>query len=110
MTSVPSLPAGDRALYSQLHQILHRPGLLLGSLVTMRRSCGKGGCRCRKDPRRRHRSLYVSVRVGRQRRLVYVPPDWEDRVSDWIGRYRDVRGLLKKISEGFLRRLRQRQP
>jgi hypothetical protein len=108
MTSVQSLPAADRALYSELHQVLGPPGLILGSLVTMRRSCGKQACHCRKSSRHRHRSLYVAVRLGRQRKLLYVPPEWEERVADWVARYNDVRELLTKISASFARRLARR--
>ena len=53
MASVPSLPAADRALYSRLHQMLRQPGLIVGSLVTMRRNCGKENCRCQKGKRYR---------------------------------------------------------
>lgn len=109
MSSVHTLPPGDRVLYSRLHQVLQQPGLILGSLVTMRRTCGKATCHCRKGPRHRHRSLYLAVRLGRRRRLLYVPPEWESRVTEWIGRYDDIRGLLGKISESFVQRLVRRE-
>ena len=109
MAPVNSLPPADRGLYSQLHQILNEAGLILGSLVTMRRTCGKEGCRCSTSERHRHRSLYLSVRLGRKRRLLYVPAKWEQRVTEWVRRSDEVRGLLTKISESFVRRLTQRQ-
>lgn len=73
--------------------------------MTMRRTCGKKACRCQKGPRRRHRSLYVSVRVGRRRQMLYVPAEWEHRVTEWVDRYGDVRELLTEISKSFVRRL-----
>lgn len=109
MASAHSLPPGDRALYSKLRQLLEYPGLIVGSLVTMRRTCGKPTCHCRTETRHRHRSLYVAVRVGRKRKLLYVPPEWETLVTDWIGRYDDVRSLLQKLSESFVRRLLERE-
>jgi hypothetical protein len=109
MTSVHSLPPADRTLYSRLHQILSQPGLVLGSLVTMRRTCGKEGCRCRKAPRHRHRSRYLAVRVGRKRRMLYVPPEWEPRVIEWVSRSGDVREILTEISKSFVRRLLERE-
>lgn len=109
MSRVHALPPADRSRYSRLHQVLAQPGLILGSLVTMRRTCGKQACRCRKSPRHRHRSLYVAVRLGRKRRLLYVPSEWESRVTDWVGRYDDVRGLLLEISTSFIQRLLKRE-
>lgn len=109
MPPVSSLPPADRARYSRLHQVLNQSGVILGSLVTMRRTCGKEGCRCRTRRRHRHRSLYLSVRLGRKRRLLYVPADWEHRVTEWVRRSDEVRGLLTEISESFVRRLTQRK-
>lgn len=109
MATVQSLPSAERARYSKLHQILRQPGLIVGSLVTMRRSCGKEGCRCRKSRRNRHRSLYLAVRVGRNRRLIYVPRLWEARVTEWVSRGEDIRGLLREISQSFVRRLLDRR-
>lgn len=109
MAAVQSLPPEERSLYSRLHQILNQPGLILGSLLTMRRSCGKVGCRCGKGPRGRHRSLYLAVRIGRKRRLLYVPSEWESRVSEWVSRCQDIRRLLAEISKSFVRRLVDRQ-
>ena len=109
MGSVHSLPPADRALYSKLHQVLNDPGVVVGSLVNMRRTCGKPTCRCRKGPRYRHRCMCLAVRLGRTRRFLYVPREWEDRVTQWVNRYGDIRGLLKEISESFVRRLLERK-
>ena len=109
MASVHSLPPADRALYAKLHHILNESGLVVGSLVTLRRTCGKRTCRCQKGPRYRHRCLCLAVRVGRKRRLLYVPSAWEVRVTAWVGRYGDVRELLTQISRSFVRRLLERQ-
>lgn len=108
MSSVHALPPADRALYSKVHQILDQPGLIMGSLVTLKRRCGKENCHCRKSPRKRHRALCVSVRLGSKRRLLYVPEEWEDRITEWVSRYHDVRGLLMEISDSFVRRLVRR--
>lgn len=109
MASVHSAPPADRALYSRLHQILSEPGLILGSLVLMRRTCGKKTCRCQKGLRYRHRCLCLSVRVGRKRRLLYVPSAWEARVTEWVTRSSDIRQLMREISKSFVRRLLNRE-
>jgi hypothetical protein len=109
MSEKASLTPQDRALYSKLHQLLNEPGLVLGSLVTMRRTCGKDGCHCQKGPRHRHASVYLAVRVGQKRRLLYVPPSWEPRITQWVARSNDLRQILQEISESFIRRLVDRE-
>ena len=110
MLTTSSLPDAERRLYSELRQMLTRPGLLRGSLVDSRRKCGKAGCRCRTDPRRRHRSLYLGLTTGGKTRMIYVPPEWEARVREWLDRYHQIREVLERLSEACVRRLKDRQP
>lgn len=108
MPSRMGFTAKERALYSQLRQLLTEPGLVRGSLVEMRRRCGKAACSCATDPARRHRSLYLGLSVQGQRRMLYVPPAWEARVREWTGRSGEVRAVLEQISRAFVRRLERR--
>lgn len=104
-----NLPARERALYSKLHQILTRPGLLRGNLVDSRRTCGKAACRCHQQRSHRHRSLYLGLKLKGKQHMVYVPKDWEDRVREWVDRHREIREALEKLSLGCLQRLRSRE-
>lgn len=109
MLAPVQLPPAERALYSRLRQLLTRPGLLRGSLVTMRRTCGGKNCRCLKGKAYRHRSLYLGLRLRGKTRMVYIPAEWEDRVRDWTGRYAEAREMLERLSMSCLERLRQRE-
>ncbi len=104
-----SLPASERDLYSQLRQILTKPGLLRGNLIVSLRTCGKPTCRCNKEKANRHRSLYLSISSAGARRRVYIPPDWEAEVRDWVDRYQQVREVLEKLSAACLLRLEKRE-
>jgi hypothetical protein len=110
MLTLTSLSPAERKLYSALHQILRSPGLLRGSLVEMRRSCGKKACRCQKDRRQRHRSLYLGLKLKGKQHMVYVPRDWEDRVREWVDRYQEIRDVLEKLSLACIKRLQTRDP
>ena len=103
------LPAAERALYSRLRQVLTHPGVLRGSLVAMRRTCGGKNCRCLKGGAYRHRSLYLSLRVRGKPSLIYIPAEWEDRVREWTGRYAEVREMLERLSMACLDRLKRRE-
>ena len=109
MLSRQSLPAAERLLYSKVRQILGQPGLILGSLVVMRRKCGKESCGCSRNPRRRHRSLYLATNVEGQRRMIYIPQEWEDRIREWVDRYAAIRETLEQLSLACIRRLKSRE-
>lgn len=109
MPSRTGFTAKERALCARLRQLLATPGLIRGSLVEMRRSCGKPACGCAADARRRHRSLYLGLSVRGRRRMMYIPPAWEARVREWTGRYADVRAVLEALSQASVQRLERRE-
>ncbi len=91
-----------RQARSQLTKVLHSRPMLRAGLVTMSRTCGKSSCKCAKGEK--HVSLYLAVRVGKVRKMIYVPPEWEEDVRAWVSNYREVAGLLDKILQGYLER------
>lgn len=109
MLTRSSLAAAERQLYSKLHQILARPGLIRGSLVEMGRTCGKPSCQCARDKSHRHRALYVAANVNGKRRMIYVPRTWEPAVREWVERYGEIRDALEKLSQACLKRLLSRK-
>ncbi|MBW2148851.1 MAG: hypothetical protein JRG73_19485 [Deltaproteobacteria bacterium] len=94
------IPAGERAVRSRLAELVHGQKLLCASLVSMSRTCGKQGCKCtRGDP---HVSLYLSTRVGRVRKMIYIPPSWERSVRSWVEAYREAQRLTEQLSQSCL--------
>jgi hypothetical protein len=77
--------------------------LLRGSLVVMRRTCGKQGCHCQTGEK--HPSLYLAVRRGKQRTMIYIPPTMEETVRLWVQNGRHVDELLDFVSQQCLERL-----
>jgi hypothetical protein len=109
MTPRSTVPASDRRAYSRLRQLLNEPGVLRGTLVESRRKCGKRACRCAVDDDARHRALLLCVSLDGKRTSVYVPPDWEPHVREWVARYAEIRSLVEQLSRACLARLRNRQ-
>lgn len=109
MLTPSSLPEWERRMYSQLKQILLSPGLLRGSLVQSRRTCGKEVCRCRTGPRQRHRSVYLGVTTRGKTRMIYVPAQWEARAREWLDRYQQIRKVLERLCEACVTRLKRRE-
>ena len=88
----------ERAACSALLQLLgKRLPLLRGSLVTMKRKCGKEGCRCVGG--QKHVSLYLAARVGGKRKMIFVPGDLEEKVRLWVRCGREAEKQLDALSE-----------
>lgn len=97
----------ERDARSRTVQRLAEQDLLRGSLVTMARVCGKPGCRCQQG--QKHVSLYLAVRRGKKRVLIYIPPALEDTVRQWIQTGRTVDESIDFISQQCLEQLLQQK-
>lgn len=96
-------PAAERDARSRLLQRCADAPLLRGSLVSMHRTCGKPGCHCARGEK--HVSLYLSIRVGARRKMVYVPPHLEPRVQEWVQSSQEIDRLLEIVSQSCLEQL-----
>jgi hypothetical protein len=77
--------------------------LLRGSLVLMRRKCGKPGCHCQQGEK--HTSLYLAARVGKKRKMIYIPQRLEETARQWVQNGRRVDELLDFVSQQCLEQL-----
>jgi hypothetical protein len=88
---------------SRLLRLIHNSLLLHGSLVTMARTCGKENCKCQRGDK--HVSLYVSALAGKTRKMIYVPPDLETQVREWVRAYQEAHECLEKMPGECVKRL-----
>ena len=70
--------------------------ILRGSIVVVKRYCGKTNCHCLKGFK--HRSLYVSQSNKGESRLVYIPQRSEKEVRRLIRNYQAFKVVMEKIS------------
>ena len=96
-------PAPERHARSRLVQLISEQPLLRGSLVVMRRKCGKSGCHCQQGEK--HSSLYLAVRAKNKRTMIYIPSALEETAREWIGNGRRVDELLDFVSQQCLAQL-----
>jgi hypothetical protein len=90
------LPTKERRARSSLAKLLHQKPLLIGSLVSMPRVCGKPGCKCAQGDL--HPGLYLSLRVGEKRKMIHVPHSLETKVRQWVGTYQEAWRLMEEVS------------
>jgi len=102
------LPADDRQARASLRKLLsqNRP-LVTGSLVETERLCGKAGCKCTRGDK--HKALYLGARVGRQRKMIFVPKDMHGEVRRWVEDARELQRLIERISQTWLAHLNERK-
>jgi len=104
MPSKSQLPPKDRTARSRLVQLLSAAQpIARASLVTMARLCGKKGCKCAQGEK--HVSLYLAARVGKKRKMLYIPPDLEETARRLVENGKKVEELLEDISQASLERL-----
>ena len=71
--------------------------VIRGSLVVMRRVCGKPNCKCQKG--RKHVSLYLSRSINGHTSMTYIPRKNEAGVKEASLRYHVIIDLLNQLSE-----------
>jgi hypothetical protein len=99
------LPTKERQARSRLAKLLHQRPLLIGSLVSMPRVCGKAGCKCAMG--KLHPGLYLSLRVGEKRKMVHVPQSLEPTVRQWVRTYQEAWRLMEEVSKACYQRFFQ---
>lgn len=78
-----------------------------GSLVIMKRTCGKPNCRCQRGFK--HKAVYLSQRYKGRTRMIYIPHDIEEKIVEYIKTYQEIKIILDKISDINIRLLIKRR-
>jgi len=78
-------------------QIPDLQAVIAGSLQEQRRRCGKEGCRCARGELHGP-YLYLSLRVGRRTRMLYVPAELAEQVRGALRTNAAIESALAEIS------------
>jgi len=81
------------------------PRLVRGSLVTLRRKCGKASCRCA-DGDQLHENPALSFSEHGRTRIVALRPEDVAAVTAALGRYRTARDKLDQDAAAGIEALR----
>lgn len=102
MVNRSRMSAQERSFRSRLAKLLNEEAILCGSLVTMRNTCGKPGCKCLQGER--HISLCLSIKTDEGRRMIHIPRSMEEEVTSWVKNYQDATKWMEEISQSCLDR------
>lgn len=78
----------------------HRPRVLPGSLITLRRKCGKAGCHCAAGEQ--HETPALSYSVGGRTKMLTLRAEEVPAVAAAVARYRKAVGDLEVEARGEL--------
>jgi hypothetical protein len=79
--------------------------IIRAGIVKMTRKCGKVGCRCAGG--KGHVSYYLSMRVGKKRKMIYIPSGMEGQVRGWVDSYKQINKAIDQLSGYSLQHLKQ---
>ena len=102
------MSARERELRSAINRMFSQQGVVHGTLIRRRKTCGKPNCRCAKGEHL-HESLYLVVTEGGKGRQLYVPAEWEDTVREWIANYNKTREFMEDLSAVHWEKVRTRR-
>lgn len=103
MASRSQRSAKERDARSRAVRRVAEEPLLRGSVVVMHRTCGKQNCHCQTGEK--HPSLYLAVRRGNKRTMIYIPPALEETARLWVKNGQQVDELLDFVSQQCLEQL-----
>lgn len=97
----------ERRVRSRLTQIVSTEGLIRGTLLERERACGNPRCRCATG--QKHRAVYLMLREDGKLRQLYVPAAYEARVRQWVDNHKQLKQLLRQLSDIHWQQVKQRQ-
>ena len=92
----------ERVVRSRLAKLVDDQPFLCGSLVSLRRVCGKEGCKCSRGEL--HRGLCIALRVGQKCKMIYVPQALEATARGWVSTYQEAWRMMEEISQACFER------
>ncbi len=100
-----SMSNEERDIRSRMNSAIAGSGLIHGHLSRRFQLCGSESCRCTRGER--HETFVLVVRSDGRRVQVPVPKRLVPSVRRWIDQEKSVQGLLTRLSELQIERLRE---
>ena len=96
-----------RKTRSLLAKIVHDKGIVRGTIITMKRTCGNPNCRCAKGEK--HVSLYLSRSEGGKSKMLFIPKKYEAMVKRWVQNNHRAKELMEEISKDVWTGIKERR-
>ena len=80
--------------------------IIKGSLVDLKHTCGKKGCKCYKGEK--HVSLYISRSIKNKTKMIYIPKSKEKEVRECVKRFKEVLDKLELLSDRTIKKIKRK--
>ena len=80
--------------------------IIKGSLVDLKHTCGKKGCKCYKGEK--HVSLYISRSIKNKTKMIYIPKSKETEVRECVKRYKEILDKLESLSDRTIKKIKKK--
>jgi len=97
----------EREIRSNLAQKVACKEFVRGSISLRKDVCGNPNCKCAKGER--HLCLYLSQRKRGKPKQLYIPWKLEKQAKEWTREYIGIKQLLEKISDIYLKKIKNRE-
>jgi len=102
-----AMSAEERRTRSSMTQIVSGKGVIRGTLLERERACGNPRCHCATG--QKHRAVYLMLREDGKLRQLYIPAAYEARVRQWVANHKQLKELLRQLSDIHWVQVKQRQ-
>ena len=89
----------ERALRSQLNQIIGSQAIIRGTLLYRERSCGRINCKCAQG--QKHPTLCLVVSENAKQRQISIPKFLQADVRLWVAYLHLARMILSELYQGI---------
>ena len=96
----------ERESRSQLKPYISWKEFIRGTLTVRERVCGKPRCRCLRG--QKHIALFLTCGKGGKVEQLYIAPEKEEMVREWVKNYHTVKELVEEVSSSYWERLRKK--
>ena len=70
-----------------------------GSITRPNRICGNPNCKCRSNPDKKHPAMYLTWKENKITKSLYIPVAMWEEVELWNKNFKNLKQLIKKMSE-----------
>ena len=74
----------------------HTAEIIKGTLVELKKVCGKPNCRCMEG--KKHKGLGLSQYINGKSKLMYIPKSMEKRVREGVKNYKQIKKHIHELS------------
>ena len=95
------MPANERDLRSKLTKAVTFTEFVRGTVDVRAKKCMNNG--------KRYATMYLLHMKNGEKKQIYVPRKWEERTKKWVKKYREIQRYMDKISDMYLKKIKNRE-